>query len=371
MDALKTCAEIDLNALSHNVRIIKKTTGNKPILAVVKAQAYGHGAVRVSKHLLACGASMLGVAFTDEAIELREAGIRAPIVVFFERNNINALFKYKLTPAVFDFKTAEIISNEASKRNQKIPVHIKVDTGMGRLGLRVKNALIEILKIVNLKNLKPEGIMSHFSDLDLMDKDFASEQLREFLKLVKSLKTKGVNFKFLHMANSAAVLGFPEAHLNMVRPGLMLYGYAPTQVSNLKPVMTLKTKVIFIKNVPAGTPISYGRTFITKRKSIIATLPIGYADGYNRRLSNNGRVLINDKYAPVVGRVCMDLTMVDVTKIPDIKEGDEVILISAQSKEKITAYDIAQRIGSIPYEVLTSIGQRVKRVYKNPPSPIS
>jgi alanine racemase len=362
--SLKTFAEIDLNALTHNLGEVRKKTGNKSILAVVKADAYGHGSIKVSKHLLKSGASMLGVAFTEEAIELRKAGIKVPILVFFESNNIDAYFKYSLTPVVFDFKSAEAISTKAYKHNRKIAVHIKVDTGMGRVGVMSTNALPEILKIAEIKNLQLEGLMSHFSDSDMTDKDFAAVQLRSFTKLIESLKKKNIRFKFLHIANSAAVLQFPEAHLNMVRPGIMLYGYGPVKRNNLKPVLSLKSKIIFIKNVPTGTPISYGRTFITKRKSTIATIPIGYADGYSRKLSNSGEVLISGKRAPVVGLVCMDTIMVDVTEIPYVKENTDVVLIGSRGKEKITAQDIADKIGSIPYEILTAIGHRVKRIYR-------
>jgi len=362
----KTFAEIDLNALSHNLREVRRKTGNKTIVAVVKADAYGHGSVKVSKHLLKNSASMLGVAFAEEAIQLREAGIKAPILVFFENyNNTDAYFKYHLTPVIFEYKSAEIISSKAYKHNCKIPVHIKVDTGMGRVGLKAENALNEILKIAEIKNLQFEGLMSHFSDADITDKKFATAQLKSFTTLIKSLKEKKMHFKFFHIANSAAVLQFPEAHFNMVRPGIMLYGYGPGGKNNLKPGLSLKSKIIFIKNVPAGTPISYGRTFITKRKSIIATIPIGYADGYSRTLSNCGEVLIGGKRSPVVGRVCMDTIMVDITGIPDVNYNSEVVLIGSQGKDSITARDIADKTGTIPYEVLTTIGQRVKRTYKD------
>ncbi len=360
----KTVAEVNLNAISHNLEVVRKKTGNKSILAVVKADAYGHGLVKVSKHLLKNGASMLGVAFANEAIMLRKAGIKSPILVFFEYNNTDAYFKHSLRPLVFNFKSAAVLSAKAYKQNQKIAVHIKVDTGMGRVGMRIEDAIQEILKIAELRNVQFEGLMSHFTDSDMTGKDSASAQLKSFVDLVKSLRERNINFKFLHMANSAAVLQFPEAHLNMVRPGIMLYGYGPGKRNNLKPALSLKSKIIFFKNVPAGTPVSYEKTFITKRRSTIATIPVGYADGYSRKLSNSGEVLIGGKRAPVVGRVCMDAIMVDVTGIPHVKEGADVVLIGSQGKEKITAQDIADKIDSIPYEVLTTIGQRVKRIYR-------
>lgn len=364
MESQKAFAEIDLKFLSHNIKEVRKRTGKRSILAVVKANAYGHGAVEVSRFLLREGVSMLGVAFTQEAIQLREGGIDTPILVFFDKYNIEAYLKYNLIPTVFDFTTAKEISDKAYKQNLQIPIHVKVDTGMGRVGFDVKTALTAILRIVRLKNIRLEGLMSHFSDADLQDKYFALQQIKDFKRIVSSLKAKGIIFKYIHMANSAAVLTMPEAYFNAVRPGIMLYGYGCSKDNNLKPVLSLKSSILFLKQVPAGTPISYGRTFITKRKSIIATVPIGYADGYNRRLSNQGEVLINGRRAPVVGRVCMDTVMVDVTDIPDINKDSEVVLIGRSGKEEITAADIAEKIGSIPYEVLTSIGQRVKRIYR-------
>lgn len=363
MEQQKSVAEIHLDALSHNIKIVNKKTGNRNLLAVVKAGAYGHGAVRVSKHLIKKGISKLGVAFTKEALSLREAGITIPILVFFDRDNTETCIKYNLTPAVFDLNSATRISSEAYKLNRPVAVHIKVDTGMGRVGFTMDNALKEIPRIARLKNIVIEGLMSHFSDADLNDKEFAFHQLKNFLGIARELKRKKITFKYLHIANSAGVLSMPEAHLDMVRPGIMLYGYGCPEGGNLKPVLSLKSRILFLKKVPAGTPISYARTFITKRKSKIATVPIGYADGYSRKLSNNGEVIINEKRVPVIGRVCMDTIMVDVTDITDVRKDSEVVLIGSQGKEKITAQDIADKIGSIPYEVLTSIGPRIQRVY--------
>jgi alanine racemase len=264
---------------------------------------------------------------------------------------------------VFDVETARGIAKEAYRRNLKIPVHIKVDTGMGRIGFTAQNALQSITEISLMKNIKLEGIMSHFSEADLNDKEFASWQLKRFKHLVGLLKKKNIVFKFRHMSNSAAVMSFPGAHFNMVRPGIMLYGYG-MEGDKLSPVMSLKSRVIQVKKVPAGTPVSYGRTFITRKKSVIATVPAGYADGYSRKLSNCGEALVNGRRAPVAGRVCMDTVMLDVTGIPGVKENAEVVLIGSQGRERITAGEIADKTGTIPYEVLTSISQRVKRVYK-------
>lgn len=360
----KAFAEIDLNALSHNLKIARQKTGNKNILAVVKANAYGHGAVEISKYLVRQGVSSLGTAFKIEAIHLRESGINTPILVFFDRENIDEYFKYNLTPVVFDLGTARKLSKEAIRRKRRIAIHIKIDTGMGRSGFTIDKALTEIPKIACLKNIELEGLMSHFSDADLEDKEFAALQLKRLLSLKKEFQQKKIFFIYYHIANSAAVLSMKDAHLNMVRPGIMLYGYGLSKDDNLRPVLSLKSGILLLKKVPAGTPISYGRTFITKRKSTIATIPVGYADGYSRRLSNNGEVIINGTKALVVGRVCMDTIMADVTDIPGVNIDSGVILIGSQGRAKITAQDIAERTGTIPYEVLTSIGQRVKRVYK-------
>lgn len=360
----KAFAEIDLNALAHNLKIARQKTGNKNILAVVKANAYGHGAVEISQHLIRQGVSYLATAFKSETIDLRESGINTPILVFFDREDIDEYFKYNLTPVVFDLSTATRLSKEAVRLKRRIAIHIKIDTGMGRSGFAIDKALTDIPKIACLNNIALEGLMSHFSDADLEDKQFAALQLKRFHALKRQLQQKGIRFKYHHIANSAAVLSMKDAHLNMVRPGIMLYGYGLSKDDNLKPVLSLKSGILLLKKVPAGTPISYGRTFITKRKSTIATIPVGYADGYSRRLSNNGEVIINGKKAPVVGRVCMDTIMADVTDIPGVNMDSGVILIGSQGRAKITAQDIAEKTGTIPYEVLTSIGQRVTRVYK-------
>jgi alanine racemase len=359
----KTFAEVDLKALSYNLGVVRKKTGSSNTLAVVKANAYGHGAVEISNHLLKNDVPKLGVAFTSEGIALRESGITCPILVFFDRENISECIEYGLTPVVFDYAYAKKISSEARRLNIQVSVHVKVDTGMGRVGILANKALSEIVKIDSLKNIRIEGLMSHFSDADLKDKTFAKKQINQFSSLVKDFKKARISFKYLHIANSAAVLDMPDSYFNMVRPGIMLYGYAYDNVKGLKPVLSLKSKIILIKTVPRGTPVSYGRTFVTRRKSKIATIALGYADGYSRRLSNTGEVLISGKRAPVAGRVCMDTTMIDITDIPDANYNSEVVLIGHQGKEQITAQDIAEKIGTIPYEVLTSIGQRVTRVY--------
>lgn len=363
-------AEIDLDCISHNLGLIRKVTG-LPVIAVVKADAYGHGAVAVSRRLLIGGASLLAVAYSEEAIRLREAGIDVPILVLFEREEISSLIDYKLIPVIHDTEMAERLSEEAKKKKTILDVHVKIDTGMGRLGFKSDVAIDEIKRIMNLGNLRIKGIMSHLSEADMADRDHAMRQIQEFTR-IKGLLNDRLKGVLYHIANSAAVFSLKDSYLDAVRPGLALYGYSPfpdlredTVVAELRPSMTVRTKILSIRRLKKGTPISYGRTFITTRESLIALLPVGYADGYMRSLSNNAYVLIKGKRVPVVGRVCMDLTMADVTGIDDVSTGDDVILMGRQGEEEITAWELAKRAGTIPYEIITSLGSRSRRIYKS------
>ena len=385
-------AEINLDAISHNIRLIREISSGKAIIAVVKADAYGHGAVKVSKSLVNDGVDYLAVAFTEEAKELRDSGINAPIIVLFDPD-IKDILDYNLIPVISDKRTAIALSIEAEKNNKIINVHIKVDTGMGRLGL-IGNVVEDILEISCLKGLKIQGIMSHFSDADLSDNSFAKKQIERFNQIRSELFENGLNIRLYHIANSAAVLSLKESHFDSVRPGLMLYGCSP-MISNklqatsyklknekdpslitepamnlsegysslLIPAMTIKTKLLALRRLPAGTPISYGRTYITRRNSLIGVMPIGYADGFMRRLSNVSEVIVSGKRVPVVGRICMDISMVDLTDLEGVKDGDDVVIIGSQGKESISACEIAQKAETIPYEILTSLGNRAKRVY--------
>lgn len=372
-------AEIDLSAIASNVRVIKKLSNNRLVIAVVKANAYGHGAVEISKRLVNEDVQYLAVAFTEEAKELRDAGINIPILVLFDPD-IEDIVKYNLIPVIHDKKTALFLSKEAEKNNRNINVHIKIDTGMGRLGL-TNNAAKDMLEIANLKGINIDGLMSHFSEADLADATFARIQIERFNAMRKELLNNGLNIRLFHIANSAAVMTLPESHFNAVRPGLMLYGYSPIErqeaignrqkakdyispiAYHLLPVMTVKTKILALRRLPAGTPISYGRTFITKRDSLIGVMAVGYADGFSRRFSNNAEVLVRGRRVPVVGRVCMDLTMVDLTDIGDVEEGDEVVIIGRQGNESISADELAARADTISYEILTSIGNMAKKIY--------
>jgi len=365
-----TAARINLQSLSHNFNEVLHRVDGRKILAVVKAQAYGHGALRVSRHLLELGADMLGVALIEEARELRSAGIKAPILVMGAvfPEQADAITGLGLTPVVYDMKVARAVADSARKQKTTISVHVKIDTGMGRIGIPPAAAEGFIADLVNLPGITVQGMMTHFADADLRDKRFASEQMSLFESLLKNLDSRGIAIPLRHAANSAAVLDYRRALFTMVRPGLMLYGYNPLEGggagADVRPVLSLVTRIAFIKKVPEGVPISYGRTFVTKRESMIATIPIGYADGYSRGLSNRGEAIVRNVRVPVAGRVCMDMTMLDVTDVPGVSEGDEVVLIGSQGKERITADDIAVKTGTIPYEVLCGISSRVPRVYE-------
>lgn len=357
-------AEINLSALQHNLNIIKQIAQNRTVIAVVKADAYGHGAVEISKKLLAEGVSYLAVAYTGEARMIREAGIDAKIIVLFDRTNISEYFQYDLIPVIHDKEIAFEFSKEALKQGRALTVHLKIDTGMGRMGFIPDRAVSDALEISSMGGIRIEGLMSHFSEADLADKSYAIRQLEIFTEM-KTIISKKLGYSLMtHMANSATVLSFGEALLDAVRPGLMLYGYSPfSEQYRLQPVMKVKTNILMLRDLPAEYPVSYGRTFITKRESRIAVIPAGYADGYNRLFSNNAFVLIRGKRAPVVGRVCMDITMADVTDIDGVSEGDEVVLLGRQGDDMITATELSARINTIPYDIITSLGSRARKEY--------
>jgi alanine racemase len=383
-------AEIDLRAIAHNLRTAKKITGALAVIAVVKADGYGHGAVEVSHRLVKEGVPCLAVAYTSEAVALRRAGIKAPIIVLFDKNNIEDYFKYSLIPVVHDTETAQRFSKEAKAKKHNLTVHIKVDTGMGRLGFNAEDIEKGMSAIGRMDFISIRGLMSHFSDADLSDRSYALMQIDRFNK-ARNVLAKKARSVLCHMANSAAVMTLPESYFDAVRPGLMLYGCSPIhdtgfkmqdnpllippllmgdrgglhRASCLKPAMTVKTKILSIRRFKRGTPVSYGRTFITARESLIAVLPVGYADGYPRALSNNADVIIRGKRSHIAGRICMDTTMADVTEIGGVSERDEVILLGRQKNTAVTAFELAEKAGTIPYEILTSLGNKSKRVYIN------
>ena len=359
-------AEINLAALQHNLEIVKRIVEKRHIIAVVKADAYGHGSVEVSRRLIQGGVSYLAVAYTEEAKVIRESGIDAKVIVLFDRSDIPDFFKYDLMPVIHDIRTASEFSKEAVRSGKKIHVHLKIDTGMGRVGINPGRAVSEAVEISDMEGIELEGILSHFSEADLSDRTYAVRQLEIFNKTRKGISEKLGRPVISHMANSAAVLSLKEALFDAVRPGLMLYGYSPFSESyGLTPLMKIKTKILVIRNLPSGHPVSYGRTFVTKRESRVAVIPVGYADGYNRLFSNNSEVLVRGVRVPVVGRVCMDLTMADVTGVDGVTDGDEVVLLGQQGGEMISAHELSSRINTIPYEIITSLGSRSRKEYIN------
>ncbi len=364
-----TRAYIDLNALSHNLAQVRAKAGGRKVLGVVKADAYGHGAVEVARWLEHEGVEALGVALAEEGIALRAAGIGLPIIILggvFEHQAEDVL-EHGLTPVVFADAQAQAFSKAAAARGVKMPVHVKVDTGMGRVGMPPAEAVEFVAALNAMPGLTVQGLMTHLSDVSGADKSFAEYQITRFGEAVEALKARGIDVPLLHASGSAAIIEFQPAHFNMVRPGIMLYGCYPSEhmkgLLTLKPVMSVKTAVMHLKMMEKGLPISYGRTYHTQRPSLIATLPIGYADGLDRGLSNKGSVLIGGRRCPIVGTICMDLVMVDVTEAPEVKVGDEAVIIGRQGGEEITTDEVAGLLDTISYEVLCGISGRVKREY--------
>ncbi|MCK8817730.1 alanine racemase [Natroniella sulfidigena] len=364
-------AEIDLDNIGHNITEFRKSLPDDKLLTiVVKADAYGHGAVEVAKIALENGADRLAVAILDEAIQLREAGLtEVPILIlgWTPPELASEVVKYDLIQTVYDQQLATSLATAAQKLNQKAKVHLKVDTGMGRIGLQPEEVLEFMTEIKRLDNLIVEGIYTHFAAADEEDKSYTYQQLNKFEQLIKCLEDKGFEIPVKHGANSAAFLDLPETYLNMVRLGIITYGLWPSQEVeqriDLRAGMRLKARIAHLKEVPAGTDISYGRTYTTTTQQKIATLPLGYEDGYSRLLSSNSQVLVKGERVPVVGRVCMDQLMVDVTEIDRVEVGDEITLIGPDGEDEITATEVADRIGTINYEVVCMISKRIPRVY--------
>ena len=370
-----TRAEIDLDALYFNLNQIRSLVGKgEKILAVVKANAYGHGIVPIARELDSLGVDSFGVAFLEEGIQLRKAGVQKPIILLggIFSSQIESVFAFNLTPVVYDLRLARFIEDEGKRQQKKLPVHIKIDTGMNRLGVPYDEVKEFFVNIRNFDHIETVGLLSHFSSAHLRDSNsrkFTEDQSKRFKRAVKIVQNLNFDIPLFHMTNSAAIIEGIMPELNMVRVGIMLYGASPSSdledTIHLKPVMTLKTSIIQIKTLPPSSFISYGRTFCTKKTSLIATLAIGYGDGYNYRLSNRGKVLIQGKTAPIVGSVCMDLTMADITDIPEAKAGDEVVVFGCQGKNTIPLGKVAQWADIIPYEILCGISSRVPRIYKN------
>jgi alanine racemase len=366
-----TYCTIDLAALRWNFDQVKRLVGPRvKVLSVVKANAYGHGAVPCAKALADAGSDAFGVATVEEAVELRAAGIRAPMLVLTAicPEQLDEFLKYDLTPALSDVQTMAALDKLLQKRGAALKFHLKIDSGMGRLGLPHSAIDSWLPEVAKLKALRLEGMFSQLANSD-GDAEYSTEQVKNFRAAEKRLRAAGLAPFELHLANSGGVIGVPEAHGTMVRPGIMLYGCCPgpalAQKAELKPVLSWHTRIMQVKELPAGASVGYGRTFTAKRKSRIAALPIGYADGYHRLLSNRGAVLVRGKRAPVAGRISMDLTMIDVTDIAGVIQGDEVVLIGRQGAENISADEVAGWAETISYEVLTSVSARVPRVQVN------
>ena len=369
-----TRAEIDIQALRFNLNGIRKKVGaSVKVMGLVKANAYGHGAETISNALADFGIDYLGAGFLEEGIALRDQGIKTPILVLggVLGKQIRQFLDYDLEITLSSIELAERIEQEIQLNGgKKARVHLKIDTGMERIGVRPENAVQFIEKVSRMRHIDVVGIYSHFATADDKDKSFAVQQLSRFETVLESIRTLGIDIPIKHIANSGAVLDMPDSYYSMVRPGIMMYGIYPSNETSesipLKPVLSLKSEIVFIKEVPPNTSISYGRKYFTSAKTRIATVPVGYGDGYSRRFSNKANVLIKGKLFPVVGIICMDQLMVDIGTGTDIHVGNDVTLIGSEGNTSISAWQIADTLETNPYEVLTGIASRVPRmVYNN------
>jgi alanine racemase len=368
-----TWSEINLDNLAFNFRSVKDFVGDQyKYMAVVKADAYGHGSIECAKRLEAEGIDWFGVALPEEGVELRKSGIRKLILCLgsFWSGQEHFLLNYNVTPVIYQIEKAEIFDRAAKERGTVADVHIKIDTGMGRIGVRFDEVSEFAEKLKRFDNLRIEGVMTHFAAADnLSENEFTNEQIRRFYESVKTFEEKGFRPAYNDLANSPGAVAHASSRGNLVRIGGILYGLGgdvlPDGIAKpeLKPVMNLKTQIAHLKRVPKGETLGYSRTFTTERDSLIATIPIGYQDGYTRRLSNCGEVIVRGNIAPVVGRISMDWTIIDVTDVPEASIGDEVILIGEENDLKIRAEDLACKTGTISYEITCGIDRRVPRRY--------
>ena len=368
----RTCVEIDKSALKSNIEEIRRITSpDADIMAVVKADAYGHGAYEVAKTLLDNGADGLCIATIGEAVHLRQSGITSRLLILGGTDIVSYedAVLYNIDLAIYDKKSAEALSNEAVRQGRVCDIHIKLDTGMGRIGFPTDgSALNEIAEICSLPGINPYGIFSHFAVADTDDDEYTYKQFEAFTKTVEDLKALGVSFRKRHICNSAGILRFPDMHMDMVRAGLILYGYKPAGCPegytdiDLKPVMTWYAKVVHVKTVPEGTSVSYGRHFKASRPTKVITVSVGYADGLSRRLSNGFELLVNGERLPIIGNVCMDMCMLDATDMNgDVKPGD-IVTIFGKGR---SADELADALGTISYEITCDVGKRVQRIFTN------
>ena len=364
-------AEIDLDAIAYNTRNIKQLIGHKDLIAVVKANCYGHGVIDIIPTLLENGVSRFAVAMISEALEIRENNITAPVMIlgFTPLYLGEELINNDIEQTVYDLDYARELSKIALSFNKKAKIHIAMDTGMGRIGfLPNEKSIDDITEIYSLEGIDVVGIFTHFSTSDEKDKEYSHQQFTKMMSMMDELQKRGVNIPLKHVANSGAIIDLPNTYLDAVRAGIILYGYYPSDEVNksnlaLKPALTLKATITNVKTLEKDMYISYGRTFKTTNKTIVATIPVGYADGYIRKLGENGKVIIKDQFAPIIGRICMDQFMIDVTNIPDVKIGDEVILLGENNGLKYNADDMAEKLGTINYEVTCMLKSRLPRVY--------
>jgi alanine racemase len=368
-----TWAEIDLDALAHNLRVIREQVGREiKILAAVKGNAYGHGSVECARRLEAEGVDWFGVALPEEGIELRKSGISRPILCLggFWQGQESACLQYRLTPVVDRLDETEAFDRAARDAGVKANVHLKIDTGMGRLGVRAENLSQFCEGLRRLSNIRVEGLMTHLAAADdhALD-EFTTNQLKRFEDGARVCRQHGVDPVYVHVANSAATFAFSQGLGNMVRPGGSLYGFVrdvfPANIVRpaLKPVMSVHSRIVLLKSVRPGEKLGYGCTFETKRESLIGTIPIGYDDGYRRALSNRGQMIVRGHFAPVVGRVSMDVTLIDVTDVPNVAVDDYVTLLGSEGEAAITAEDLGELAGTISYEITCGISNRVPRIY--------
>lgn len=367
-------AEIDLKAIGHNLREVKKLVGSTKIMAVVKADAYGHGILEVSRACLDYGADRLAVAFMDEALILRRGGVKCPIMIlgWTPPQDYERAIENDVILTIYNLDEARRLNQLAESMGKKATVHLKVDTGMTRIGLVPSEKSLETaINIMALENINVEGIYTHFSKADEADKSYSYRQLEGFLDFTAKIEKRAQQvIPIKHAANSAAIIDMPEAYLDMVRPGIILYGLKPSEEVDynridLLPVLSIKAKVTRVENFPSGTRVSYGGTFITTRETKIASLPLGYSDGYSRLLSGKAQVLWGEKRLPVIGRICMNQCMVDVSEAPQVKVGDEFIIIGKGKNDSISVDEIAEKLGTINYEVICMLSHRLPKIYTN------
>lgn len=370
---LRVQANINLQAIKQNLEQIRANISeNTAIMAIIKADGYGHGAIPIARMLEEDkNVAAYGVAIIEEAVALRKAGMKKPILIlgYTDKEQYEQVVSYDITQTVFQYEMASHLSNEAKRQGKIVKIHIKLDTGMSRIGFSdSEESITEIKRIKELPFLQIEGMYTHFAAADECDKSSANIQINRYIAFAERLEKENIVIPIKHMANSAGILDLPRAYFNMVRSGIATYGIYPSEQVNkenikLIPAMELKTHVVFVKDVKPGVGISYGATYLTKKESRIATIPIGYADGYSRNLSNCFKVLIHGKFAPIIGRICMDQFMVDVTEIEEVKQGDVVTLLGQDGAQCITVEELSEASHSFPYELVCTVTKRVPRVY--------